>query len=63
MATIAPEMDVSTVLLDVMFQVPKLIGAVGGKALCFHNYIFLRSWNMMRISVAKASLHRNMIDL
>ena len=31
MATIAPKMDVSTVLLDVMLQVPKLTGAMGGK--------------------------------
>ena len=31
MATIAPKMDVSTVLLDVMLQVPKLTGAMAGK--------------------------------
>ena len=41
MATIAPEMDVSTVLLDVMFQVPKLIGAVGGKALYMFPQLYL----------------------
>ena len=31
MATIAPKMVVSTVLLGVMLQVPKLTGAMGGK--------------------------------